>query len=100
MPRRPIRFSLASLAQAAWRPSLGFDASSQSNQRFQRPIIKEELGAVDGVSQSLKQVVSRDIANSTVLSLPLLSCSKACKESGLWIKDQLPGLGQVIANGR
>ena len=54
-------------------------ASFQSNQRTIREL-KEELEALEGVLESLRETVTGTDTNLTTLKLPLLRCGKACKD--------------------
>jgi len=54
-------------------------ASFQSNQRIVREL-REELEALNGVLESLRETVTNTDADLTTLKLPLLRCGKACND--------------------
>jgi hypothetical protein len=53
--------------------------SFQSNQRIVREL-RQELEALDGVLESLRETVTNSDAGFTALELPLRQCGKACSE--------------------
>jgi len=54
-------------------------ASFQNNQRVVREL-REELGALVGVLQSLQETADSTDTNLSTLKLPLLRCGKACND--------------------
>jgi hypothetical protein len=54
-------------------------ASFQSNQRIVREL-REELEALNGVLESLRETATNADADFTSLKLPLLRCGKACND--------------------
>ena len=54
-------------------------ASFQSNHRIIREL-REELEALDGVLESLRETATKTDADFTSLKLPLLRCGKACTD--------------------
>ena len=77
-----IASGLVALATFAFQSSVslcGVIASFQSNKKIIREL-KEELEALDGVLQSLRQATANNVIDLPALILPLLRCGQACQE--------------------
>jgi hypothetical protein len=77
-----IASGLLALATFAFQSSVslyGVIESFQSNKKVIREL-KEELEALDGVLESLRQATANKVIELPALELPLLRCGQACRE--------------------